>query len=250
MTILDRGGGGEITDSEAGSAGRIESDLWQSLRPARWVVGIAPDQQAGVMAAESEAVGHDSVDAGFARDVGDIVQVATFAGMVEVDRGGEDPVVDGQGRDDQLDAPGGTQEVSELALGAGDLQAGGVGPEDILHGAGLGQVTEWSAAYAVCFLESDRARHDLFIQVTSDDQAKVYLNGQKVYEFRSPRSLVRVAAWPQGGLDTAPVALCHGVNVLVFKVVNETGNWEACLRLIDAEGRPAEGIRVRLTADP
>jgi hypothetical protein len=111
----------------------------------------------------------------------------------------------------------------------------------------LGQVTEWSAAYAVCLLESDRARHDLFIQVTSDDQAKVYLNGQRVYEFRSPRSLVRVAAWPQGGLDTAPVALCHGVNVLVFKVVNETGNWEACIRLVDEDGLPAQGIDVRLT---
>ena len=83
---------------------------------------VAADQQAGVMAAEAEAVGHDVVDAGLAGDVGDVVEVAAFAGVVEVDRGGKDAGVDGQGRGDQLDAAGGAQEVAELALGAGDLE--------------------------------------------------------------------------------------------------------------------------------
>src|SRR5947208_1801804 len=82
---------------------------------------ITPDEQAGVMAAEAEAVGHHAVDPGLAGDIGDVVQVAPFAGLVEIDSWGEHAVVDGQGRGDQLDAPGGAQEVSELALGAGDL---------------------------------------------------------------------------------------------------------------------------------
>ena len=75
------------------------------------------------MSAESEAVGHDRVDAGFAGDVGDVVEVAAFAGVVEIDGRGKHAVVNGQGRDDQLDAAGGAQQVAELALGAGDLES-------------------------------------------------------------------------------------------------------------------------------
>jgi hypothetical protein len=117
-------------------------------------------------------------------------------------------------------------------------------PEPVFDfNAVLGRVTEWSVAYAVCYLESDRARKDLSIQVGSDDQAKVYLNGEEVYQQRSVRPLV--------GLDTAgPVALRQGLNVLVFKVVNETQRWEGCLRLVDAESRPAQGIRYRVTPEP
>src|SRR5579883_1484280 len=79
----------------------------------RWLTGlpprlarvwlIPPDQQARVMPPEPEAVGHDVIDPDLAGDVGDVVEVAAFVGMVEVDRRREDVVVDGQGRDDQLD---------------------------------------------------------------------------------------------------------------------------------------------------
>jgi hypothetical protein len=107
----------------------------------------------------------------------------------------------------------------------------------------LGPETEYSAGYAVCYLESDRARDDLSIQVASDDQAKVYLNGAVVHQSRSSH--------PLRGLETVgPVALRQGQNVLVFKVVNEILLWEGCLRFVDAEGRPAQGIRVRLTPEP
>jgi WD40 repeat protein/serine/threonine protein kinase len=106
----------------------------------------------------------------------------------------------------------------------------------------LGRTTEWSVAYLVCYLVSDRARNDLSLQVSSDDQAKVYLNGLKVYAFPFTRGV--------GGLDPPiPVALRQGRNVLVFKVVNEEGAWQGCLRLVDSEGRPAKGIHVRLTLE-
>jgi hypothetical protein len=39
------------------------------------------------------------------------------------------------------------------------------------------------------------------------------------------------------------------MNVLVFKVVNEGGDWQGCVRLMDVDGRPAEWIQVRLTPD-
>ena len=67
----------------------------------------------------------------------------------------------------------------------------------------LGRVAERSVAYAVCYIESDRARDDLWLQLGSDDQAKVYLNGREIYQVRLPRIL-----WT---LDTAgPVGLKQG----------------------------------------
>ena len=41
--------------------------------------------------------------------------------------------------------PEAPSSVAELALGAGDLEPTGVGAEDLLHGAGLGQVAEHGA---------------------------------------------------------------------------------------------------------
>ncbi len=103
----------------------------------------------------------------------------------------------------------------------------------------LGRVTERCVAYAVCYVESDRGR-DLRLQAGSDDLAKVYLNGQEIYECPVPR--------PLEALDTvAPVRLQKGLNVLVFKVVNEKASWKAGARLVDSQGRPAEGIRVKTT---
>jgi hypothetical protein len=114
-------------------------------------------------------------------------------------------------------------------------------PEAVLDfNAVLSEGTERSVAYAACYLESDQARNGLWLQVGSDDQAAVYLNGRPIYQCRVKRPL-----W---GLDTAcPVALKQGTNVLLFKVVQIDGTWEDCVRLVDDAGLPARGIRVKLT---
>ena len=114
-------------------------------------------------------------------------------------------------------------------------------PEAVLDfNAVLGGGTERSVSYAVCYLESNQPRDGLWLQVGSDDQAKVYLNGQPVYQCRVKRPL-----W---ALDTAgPVALKQGTNVLLFKVVQIDGTWEDCVRLVDDAGLPAKGIRVKVT---
>jgi WD40 repeat protein/serine/threonine protein kinase len=102
-----------------------------------------------------------------------------------------------------------------------------------------GGVAGRCVAYAVCYIESDKARDGLWLQVGSDDQSKVYLNGREIYEARLPHSLVT--------LDTVgPLGLERGNNVLLLKVANETGQWEGCARLIDDAGRPVEGLRVKL----
>ena len=103
-----------------------------------------------------------------------------------------------------------------------------------------GRVVERSVAYAVCYLESDQARDGLWLQLGSDDQAKVYLNGREIDQVRLTRSLAT--------LDTVgPVSLKRGINVLLLKVVNETGLWEGCARLVDDAGRPVQGLRVKRT---
>jgi len=43
------------------------------------------------------------------------------------------------------------------------------------------------------------------------------------------------------------VVLEQGTNVLLFKLVKDGGNWEGCVRLVDAAGRPAKEVHVKLT---
>jgi hypothetical protein len=104
----------------------------------------------------------------------------------------------------------------------------------------LGRVAERSLAYAVCYLESDQPRDGLWPQVGGDDQTAVYLNGRPIYQCRLKRPLRALST-------VGPVALKQGINVLVFKVVNEVGIWEGCARLVDDADLPAKGIRVKLT---
>ena len=51
----------------------------------------------------------------------------------------------------------------------------------------LGQQTEDSVGYAVCYLVADRDIPDLTMKTGSDDQAKVYLNGKEVFKNEEAR---------------------------------------------------------------
>jgi WD40 repeat protein/tRNA A-37 threonylcarbamoyl transferase component Bud32 len=104
----------------------------------------------------------------------------------------------------------------------------------------LGEVTEWSVAYAVCYIQSEADRTGLLLRVWSDDESKIYLNEREIYERRTY------------SLDqdiVAGVELRAGLNKLVFKVVNELGAWQGSVRLTDAAGQPVKGIRVTLDPD-
>jgi hypothetical protein len=106
----------------------------------------------------------------------------------------------------------------------------------------LGQVTTQSVAYAVCYLRSEAERHGLQMLVGSDDEAKVYLNGKQVYKVPTARRFVAEQ-------DRVPdIVLNAGLNVLVFKVVNETLDWKGSIRFTDAQGNTVKGIKV--TLDP
>jgi hypothetical protein len=106
----------------------------------------------------------------------------------------------------------------------------------------VGKQWDNCVAYAACYVISPVERNDLLLQVGSDDEAKVYLNGQEVYKYTRNRPLVTLD--PVG-----PLRLRKGTNVLMLKVVNETLAWLGCARFVDRDGNPVQGLEVRLTPE-
>ena len=106
--------------------------------------------------------------------------------------------------------------------------------------ATLGQVTLGSVAYAVCYIQSEEEQRGLQMLVGSQDEAKVYLNGREVYKAAVPHGTVAVQ-------ETVPgIVLKAGLNVLVFKVVNETQFWKGSIEFKDPQGNQVKGIKVTL----
>jgi WD40 repeat protein/serine/threonine protein kinase len=103
--------------------------------------------------------------------------------------------------------------------------------------------TNYSVAYAVTYIRTDTARTNLLLKVGSDDQAKIYLNGEQVYRSVEPRS------W-RADQDTVPnIGLRAGLNVLVFKVVNQRVDWAGSVWITEADGNPVPGVSVTLDPD-
>jgi WD40 repeat protein/class 3 adenylate cyclase len=129
------------------------------------------------------------------------------------------------------------------SIGNGELKWREVAFEDYVidFNAILGRVTPLSVAYAVCSIRSEAEQRGLRMLVGSDDEAKVYLNGEQVHKSPFPRAFV-------ADYDTVQdIALKAGLNVLVFKVVNEMGEWQGSIRFTDAQGNPVKGIKVTLS---
>ena len=105
----------------------------------------------------------------------------------------------------------------------------------------LGQDTDNSVAFAVTYVVADKEMKDLKLKVGSDDQAKVYLNGKEVFKFEEARA----ADKDQNTIEN--ITLNEGVNVVVFKIVNEGGDWAGCLRFTDKGDQPIAGLKVKLT---
>jgi hypothetical protein len=104
----------------------------------------------------------------------------------------------------------------------------------------LGEEPEYCVGYAICYILSDAAKSELTMRIGSDDEAKAYLNGEEVYRWAETRSY-KPERDVRAGLKLKP-----GVNVLVLKVVNETQDWLASVRVADADGQPVKGIFVTL----
>jgi hypothetical protein len=102
----------------------------------------------------------------------------------------------------------------------------------------LGATTEDSVGYAVTFIVAPDEIKGVKMKTGSDDQAKVFLNGKEVFKIADARPLDK-------DQDTTAVTLNKGVNVLVFKVVNEKMDWSCCLRFTDRDDKPITNLKAQ-----
>lgn len=95
--------------------------------------------------------------------------------------------------------------------------------------------------YLVCYVHAPQAMNGLKLQMGSNDQAKVYLNGAQLLVWDKTRTLAKDQS------TANDVQLQRGENLLVFKVVNEKGGWSGCVRFTDPANQPVKGLQISLT---
>ena len=104
----------------------------------------------------------------------------------------------------------------------------------------LRSVNDRAAGYMVTYIESDTERPDVIMAVASNDEGRIYFNGVDIYLFSEPRPLMLDA-------DKGKVTLKKGINVIVFKVINEQNAWQGAMRLLDKTGAPLKDIQIKLS---
>jgi len=95
----------------------------------------------------------------------------------------------------------------------------------------------------VTYLECDAETPDVIMAVASNDEGRIYFNGVDIYAFSEPRTLMLDA-------DKGKVTLKKGLNVIVFKVVNEQNSWQGAMRLLDKTGAPLKDLKIKLSPTP
>jgi hypothetical protein len=103
----------------------------------------------------------------------------------------------------------------------------------------LKSVNDHAAGYIVTYIESETDRPDVIMAVASNDEGRIYFNGVDIYAFSDPRPLMLDA-------EKGKVTLKKGLNVIVFKIINEQNSWQAAMRLLDKSGAPLKDVQVKL----
>jgi hypothetical protein len=104
----------------------------------------------------------------------------------------------------------------------------------------LKTVSDHAAGFMVTYIECDREFSDVTMALGSNDQARLYLNGKDIYAFQDARTLEIDA-------DKGKVHLKKGVNVVVFKVINEQNSWQGSMRFLDKSGAPVTDLKIKLS---
>ena len=114
--------------------------------------------------------------------------------------------------------------------------------DDTLNGyISLGDDVDWGVAYAFTTVTAPDAREAQF-RFDSDDQAKVWLNGEQVFKHTKAFS---------AEIDKyiVPVTLKPGKNNILVKVCEETQGWGFYLRITDTDGKPFEDLKISRPAE-
>jgi hypothetical protein len=104
----------------------------------------------------------------------------------------------------------------------------------------LKSVNDHSVGYMVTYIECDQEMPGVIVAVGSNDEGRLYLNGIDIYVFSEPRSLELDA-------DKGKVTLKKGVNVIVFKVLNEQNSWQGALRFLNKSGASLTNLKIKLS---
>jgi hypothetical protein len=97
-----------------------------------------------------------------------------------------------------------------------------------------------AAGFMVTYIDCDKEMPEVTMSIASNDQGRLYLNGKDVYAYTEPRTLELDA-------DKGKVTLKKGLNVLVFKIINEQNNWQGALRFLDKAGAPLKDLKIKLS---
>jgi hypothetical protein len=95
-----------------------------------------------------------------------------------------------------------------------------------------------AAGFIVTYVECDKEMSDVTMAVASNDEGRIYLNGKDIYAFTEARTLELDA-------DKGTVTLNKGLNVVVFKIINEQGNWQGAMRFLD--NAPLKDLKIKLS---
>ena len=104
----------------------------------------------------------------------------------------------------------------------------------------LGENINWRVAYAFATVTSPDER-EAHIRFDSDDQGKVFLNGEEVFTNTNAYS-ARIDRY------TIPVTLKPGENSILVKVCNEEVLWRFILRITDPDGKPFTDLKISSSA--
>lgn len=103
----------------------------------------------------------------------------------------------------------------------------------------LNSQNDRAAGFLVTYVECAEETPNVIMAVASNDQGRIYFNGVDIYAFTEARPLTIDA-------DKGKVTLKKGINVIVFKIINEQNSWQGAMRLLDRTGAPLKGLKIRM----
>ncbi len=104
----------------------------------------------------------------------------------------------------------------------------------------LNSLNDRAAGYMVTYVDCEHDIPDVMMSVGSNDQGRIYFNGKDIYAVTDARPL-------EIDGDKGKVTLKQGINVIIFKVINESNSWQGSMRLTDMAGKPLQGLKIKLS---